>query len=196
MEKYKGEIISLFGEKLLLHERSIKDAMDLNEFIKGRASFDPATEIYINTLILLNALRFNIERLLYFKFRGKRIPLRLFKYKRLRKKLSINYIYKNLGIGTLKQLVDKVRFDFEKQPRSNQKTEEISRSNMIQLVAKYSNMKWGEVEELSVSEFTIRLEQAFNMLNTEISGRFGIKSRADEEKETLDAYNHFFGSVN
>lgn len=190
--KYNGEIIELFGEKLLLHERAIGDAFTHNSFAETQNTWTANSEIYLNVLILQKALQFNIEKLPHITLRGKKYYLRPSKYKKLTKLLSIENIYKNLGVGSLKKLVDKIRFDLEHQSRESAEGEKIGHDNMVQLVAEYSRMTWDDVRKLSVSEFTIRLEQAFNMLNTQISGKFGTKSRADEYNEALEAYNHFF----
>jgi len=190
--KFNGEIIELFGEKLILHERSIGDAFDHNEFAEKQINWNANSEIYFNVLIFQKALQFNISGLPHFSIRGKTFQLRPFRYKKLNKLLSIENIYKNLGIGRLRELVEKIRFDLEKQPRETSEGEKISNNNLIQLVVEYSKMNWDDVNKLSVSEFTIRLEQAFNMLNTHISGKFGTKTQADEYNEALEAYNFFY----
>lgn len=191
---YRSQYIELFGERLLLHERSIKDAQDHNEFAESITTWDFTSELYFNVLILRKALKANLNQLPYLALGGKRFPLRVFKFRKLSRILSEEYIYKNLGVGTLRSLVDKIRFDLEMLPRNNESTEKISRANLTQLVARYSNMTWDEVEKLSVSEFNIRLEQSINMMNAETSGKFGIKSRADELRDAEDAYNHFFSN--
>lgn len=218
METYNGEIINLFGEDLLLHERSIKDAFDQNEFAEDQKEWSANSEIYFQVTILISALKYNIE-LADQKLKEKErelfslesSPFSFIAWKKVRKiteeistlrekfydyqsKISIQYIFQNLGIGKLRELVDKVRYDLEKQPRTNEKGEKVGRANMTQLVAKYSYMKWDDVEKLSVSEFTIRLEQAINMMNMEFTGKFGVKSQSDEQKEWEKFYEHSFGN--
>lgn len=190
--KFNGEIIELFGEKLYLHERTIGVAFDHNEWAESQTKWDANSEIYLNVLILQKALQFNLDRLPIFTFNGKKYSIAFTRYKKLSRLLSTEYIFKNLGVGKLRELTDKVRFKLEKQSRNTQESEKVSRATMIQLVAKYSNMNWEEVELLSVNEFTIRLEQAVNMLNSERTGKFGIKSSSDEMKEWEKAYNHFY----
>ncbi len=218
MEKFNGEIINLFGEELLLHERSIKDAFDQNEFAEDQKEWTANSEIYFQVIVLLSALKYNIEladQKLSEKerelFALESSPFSFFAWKKARKitaeistlreklydyqsKISIQNVYQSLGIGTLRTLVDKVRYDLEKQPRTNEKGEKVGRANMTQLVAKYSFMKWDDVEKLSVSEFSIRLEQAINMMNMEFTGKFGIKSQSDEQKEWEKFYEHSFGN--
>lgn len=192
--KLRGEIIELFGEKLLLHERTIKDSDELDEFVKSLDNWDRQTENFIGVSILQRALKLNIDRLPYFTFRNKKISLRPFRYKKLKHLLSDDHIYNNLGIGRLKELVNKIRFDLEKQiPNEDGGGEEISRANRIQLVAKYSNLRWEEVEQLSVSEFVIRLEQAINILSSELNGKFGLRSHADEVRQAQREYEDLFG---
>lgn len=218
MKNFNGEIINLFGEDLLLHERSIKDAFDQNEFAEDRKEWTANSEIYLQVIILISALKYNIEladQKLSEKerelFSLESSPFSFLAWKKVRKitkeiytlreklydyqsKISIQNVYQSLGIGTLRALVDKVRYELEKQPRTNEKGEKVGRANMTQLVAKYSYMKWDDVEKLSVSEFTIRLEQAINMMNLEFTGKFGIKSQSDEQKEWEKFYEHSFGN--
>lgn len=219
MKKFTGEIINLFGEEVLLHERSIKDAFDHNEFAEEQNEWTANSEIYFQVIILISALKFNIEladKKLFekekefflfnsntFNFLSRRKIKKLSEeisnlranLSLLKKKITIEYIYENLGIGALRSLIDKVRYEFEKQPRlSNEKNEKVGRSNMVQLVAKYSSMAWDDVERLSVSEFTIRLEQAINMMNMELTGKFGMKSQSDEQREWDKFYEHSFGN--
>lgn len=218
MEKFNGEIINLFGEELLLHERSIKDAFDQNEFAEDQKDWNANSEIYFQVIVLISALKYNIEladQKLSEKerelFSLESSPFSFLAWKKVRKitkeiytlreklydyqsKISIQHLYQNLGIGTLRALVDKVRYELEKQPRTNEKGEKAGRANMTQLVAKYSFMKWDDVEKLSVSEFSIRLEQAINMMNMEFTGKFGVKSQSDEQKEWEKFYEHSFGN--
>ena len=215
MNKFNGEIINLFGEELLLHERCIKDAFDLNEFAEDQTKWTANSEIYLQVVILQKSLSLNIDKikiaiaekeakinsLLSFRpFKKQKLQKELTELKKklahLTNLFTIESIYQNVGIGRLRELNDKIRFDLEKQSRATEKGEKIGRANMTQLVARFSNMKWEDVENLSVSEFTVRLEQSINMLNTEISGKFGVKSKSDEISEWEKVYDHFYGRVN
>lgn len=212
MNKFNGEIINLFGEELLLHERCIKDAFDLNEFAEDQTKWTANSEIYLQVVILQKSLSLNIDKikiaiaekeakinsLLSFRpFKKQKLQKELTELKKklahLTNLFTIESIYQNVGIGRLRELNDKIRFDLEKQSRATEKGEKIGRANMTQLVARFSNMKWEDVENLSVSEFTIRLEQSINMLNAETTGKFGTTSKAQEVSEWEKVYNHHFG---
>lgn len=213
--KFNGRIINLFGEELFLHERTIKDAFDHNEFAEDQTEWTANSEIYFQVVILQSALKFNItkiseelkqkinerENTLFFRLLKKNkltVEIESLKVQeaKFKKKLKLDYIYQNLGIAKLRELVDVVRFDIEKQSRSNEKTEKIGRANMVQLVAHYSNMKWEDVENLSVSEFVLRLEQSINLLNSQAGGPWASTSKTDEQREWEKVYEHFYGNVN
>ena len=58
----KGKQINLFGEKLLLHERRIKDAFQLDDIFSALDSTVSQNDISLSIQTLLDGLKLNLER--------------------------------------------------------------------------------------------------------------------------------------
>ncbi len=183
MKKYDGVHIKLFGIRLLLHERSIKDAFELNRQIDSLDEIDALVDIHLKIKTILDALKFNKKIYKY----------NLFTRNKLSKILTQEYLYKNLSLKRLDELYNKVVYELEKQAKEKGGKKTMSTENMIQLVSKFSNISWEETLELSVSEFLIRLEQAINYMNFIASGKYNALTERDKQIKLEKEYEQIFG---
>ena len=86
MGHYNAANVELFGEHLILHERSISDAFATNDFLSSQ-EYTLRVDTFIKVTILRDALQFNLHKLPKVTIGGKEIQLRPFKYARLKKKV-------------------------------------------------------------------------------------------------------------
>ena len=187
MLKWKGTYIELFGERLLLHERCIKDASRTSQAVNGLSEFDSITETYLKIFVLLDALKFNLQQT--FKIFGWEFPINPFKHSRLKKKLTVEYFEQNLGIGTLDKYSGVVLHDLEGKLKDRQTDKSISYEFMIGLVRQYYNLSLEQVENMPVSEFTLKLEQSINYLNAIRGAKVQTMSAADEQRMYENEYD-------
>lgn len=181
---YKGVKIELFGLSLFLHERSFADAIKLNEFWKDKeASKDAVYAAALTKIeVLKDALKFNFQTCYLWK-----IPIKPFRLKKLKRLITTNYLFDNIGIATLNKLTDKVIYELEGQEKAGDK-EVMSTSRMISLVSQFTGISWKEAEQLPVSQFTARLNEAVNLAGLFGGGKFGLKSEKDIKDENLRHY--------
>lgn len=185
--KFNGEYIDLFGEKLLLHERTFKDAQDLVEWMFGNKKIESASfEATVKLNFLIDALKFNVEKHPFASNHlfTKKYWYRPFRKRKLLKLFSPEFLKNNLSSRMVDELIHKVRFNLEKQKNNSKEGTVLSRTLMLQMVSQYSGITWEEAENLSVSEFEARLEQALNIYNSERGGELNLKSRDQLERES------------
>lgn len=126
----KMEEVELFGKKLLISQRSIKDIIDASNF--SRDNPDPEESLFVRCYIIHSALKINIDELpkpdeisfLYFIQRWKR--------KRAIKKMESLIDTKNimkLTINEAVDLVDKITtLDYGKNGTSKKKEADLQTS--------------------------------------------------------------------
>jgi hypothetical protein len=174
--KYNGKYIKLFNKKLLFHERSMGDALELNEFVESLDSVDISTDCYIKTVAVLDGLKLNLDQ-------GN-------ENEGLDELITAENMYRSCSIRQLNELYDVLVYDLEKAARTKERDtkEKISSSVAIGLISRYFSMSWDDVKNLSVSQYVLRLEQAFNFMKYDKTGSFDLLNHIDKQVELEDEY--------
>lgn len=183
---FKAEYISLFGVRLILHERYIGDLWKLEDLKKSFDDIDAQRQILLSLQMFTDAMRLNIEKC-YLHLGPIKILFRYFRKRKLKKIFSKKYLLDNLGIGELNRYLDKVNIQFEGLERSTDEDTPttMSRKNMISLVANFTHCTWDEVYKMSVSEFKDRLEQAVKIAVIYGGGKYDPLTE-EEKQENLN----------
>ena len=173
--KIRFKKISLFGQRLILHERIASDVNDSNDFVKNEFGSKPINYIENEVLcidVIQDALKANIENLKIYQW---------IKKKRLSRILSSNYLTEHLTSKKRMELFKLVIEDLEINqltPNPDHKSSEgMSRVYQTCLVAMYSNCSYDEAEALPITQYRQRLDfaialsafsrgQAFDTLST------------------------------
>ncbi|MBK7979245.1 MAG: hypothetical protein IPK06_04380 [Ignavibacteriae bacterium] len=143
--KFNGEYIELFGEKLLLHERTFKDAQDLVEWISENKNKQSASfEITVKLNFLIDALKFNVIK---HPYASKHLFAKKYLYRPFRKRklknINSGIFENNLSTRMADELIHKIRFDLEKQKNTTKEGSVLSRTLMLQMVSQYSGNNLG-----------------------------------------------------
>ncbi len=107
--------IELFGEQLVLHERTAADIHVFHEYVRDNfpdQKVDPITNTMLSIEILRDALKLNIYNLKRWRF---------FRKFRLKRKLSSKYLLQHLTPSQIHNLVKTVIEELEKTESSEKK---------------------------------------------------------------------------
>lgn len=182
---FKAEIIDLFGEKLILHERTIGDEFRHRDKMLSIIDYDETHELLLNCQMLLDGLSLNIKDC-YLLIGDIKILTKPFRKRKLSKLLSIKNLFENLRIGELNRLLNKLNIDLEGLEKGTGDNKVvISRANMISLVCEFTNCKWEDVLNLPITEFRERLEQAMKIAAIYGGGKYDPLSEKDKQ-DNLD----------
>lgn len=113
------ESIFVKGQRLFLYERNAKDVLDMVDFINKKESFDSVDSVFLNTQMIIQSLKLNLNELKWFQFLKRYKLNKMFTYKYISQNLSVREITEiSLTVSSLENQDLKKKVVSESEERS------------------------------------------------------------------------------
>lgn len=185
--KLKTKNIILFGEPVILSERSARDVFTTAEFIEKYPEDDYAG-IITRISIIQSALIINLSTLQWWRI------LKRFKY---RFKFSTRYILAHLSTNQIVDLSNEILEELECVDISKKKVDEeeqkpLSNTYKLLLVRAATGLSINDCRELPITFFNEALEFAFNYGGFKRGESFNPQSYIDKRIELMKIHKMMF----